>query len=286
MLAHLSHLQRDSPYGLLDPPLVAIALAALLYARGLNRRAGRRRRARAEAALFAAGLGALVVALAPALASLDEELFWAHMSQHVLILAVAPPLILLGRPWSTIWRALPLKARRTAAQALVRSSWARPLRATAHWLAYPPTALVLFCGVLVVWHIPALYDATLRSSFVHYLEHVLFLATGFLFWSLLIDSPPFRSSLDSRKRALYAALAMVAGSAIGPALALASAPLYAGYAQLPSRPGGISALADQHLAAGIMWVPGSLPFAAAFIVFVYRWLGETARSASPLVEGS
>jgi cytochrome c oxidase assembly factor CtaG len=80
---------------------------------------------------------------------------------------------------------------------------------------------------------------------------------------------------------------MAAGSAIALALALASAPLYTGYAQLPSRPGGISALADQHLAAGIMWVPGSIPFAAAFIVFVYRWLGETAqdgqRAASPLV---
>jgi putative membrane protein len=289
VLAHLLHWQRDSPNWLLDPPLVAIALAALLYARGLNRRAGRRRRVGAEAWLFAAGLGALLVALSPPLASLDDELFWAHMSQHVLILAVAPPLILLGRPASTTWRALPLKARRTALQALVRSSWAAPLRVAARRLATPPAALVLFCGVLIVWHIPALYDATLRSAAVHYLEHALFLATGFVFWSQLIDSPPFRSSLDARKRALYAAVAMVAGSAIGLVLALASAPLYAGYAQLPSRPGGISALADQHLAAGIMWVPGSVPFAAAFIVFVYRWLGETARdgrSASPLAEGS
>ena len=283
MLAHVSHWA-------LDAPLAAVALAALLYARGLSRRTGRRRRARAEAALFAAGLGALVVAFAPPLASLAEELFWAHMAQHVLILAVAPPLILLGRPWSTIWRALPLWARRTTARALVRGSWAAPARVAWRWLTTPPAALVLFCGVLVVWHIPALYDATLRSSAVHHLEHTLFLATGFLFWSQLIDSPPVRSSLDPRKRAVYAALAMVAGSAVGLALAFASAPLYAGYAQLPSRPGGISALADQHLAAGIMWVPGAIPFAAAFIVFVYRWLDETAqegrRAASPLAEGS
>jgi putative membrane protein len=281
VLAHLSHWP-------LDPPLMAIALAALLYARGLNRRA-RRRRARAEAGLFAAGLAALVVAFAPPLASLSEELFWAHMSQHVLVLAVAPPLILLGRPGSTIWRALPLRGRRTTVHALVRGSWAAPLRVAARWLTAPPAALVLFCGVLVVWHVPALYDATLSSTAVHELEHALFLATGLLFWSQLIDSPPFRSSLDFRRRALYAALAMSTGSALGLALAFASAPLYAGYAQLPSRPGGVSALTDQHLAAGIMWVPGSIPFAAAFIVFVYRWLGETTqderRGASPLVEG-
>jgi putative membrane protein len=246
-------------------PLAALVPAALLYSLGLRRRVGGRR-ARVDAFLFAAGLGALVVALASPVAALAEELFWAHMVQHVLILAVAPPLILLGRPWSTISRVLPIALRRKTARAVVHRSWMTPA-----------FALALFCGVMVAWHVPVLYDATLRSSAVHVLEHALFLATGLLFWSQLIDSPPFRSPLDPAKRALWAALAMSVGSAVGLALAFASAPLYAGYADLSSRPGGISALADQHLAAGIMWVPGSIPFAAAFIVFVYRWLGETAR---------
>jgi putative membrane protein len=245
-------------------PLAAVAPAALMYYLGSRRRVGGRR-ARVDALLFAAGLGALVIALVSPLASLDEEFFWAHMSQHVLLLTVAPPLILLGRPWSTIPRVLPLALRRKIARAVVHRSWLTPA-----------FALASFCGVLVAWHVPALYDATLSSSAVHVLEHALFLATGLLFWSQLIDSPPFRSPLGPAKRALWAAVAMAVGSAVGLALAFASAPLYAGYADLPSRPGGISALADQHLAAGIMWVPGSIPFAAAFIVFVYRWLGETA----------
>ena len=260
MLAHSSHSS-------LDPQLlvvaVAVAVATVLYAFGLSMRAGRRPPG-ADAWFFAAGLAALVVALAPPLASLDEELFWAHMVQHVLILAVAPPLILLGRPWSTISRVLPLALRRKTARAAVHRSWMTPA-----------LALVLFCGVMVAWHVPVLFDATLQSSAVHVLEHALFFATGLLFWSQLIDSPPFRSPLASAKRALWAALAMSVGSAVGLALAFASAPLYTGYADLPSRPGGITALADQHLAAGIMWVPGSIPFAAAFIVFIYRWLGET-----------
>jgi putative membrane protein len=248
-------------------PLAAVLPAALLYYLGLRRRVGGRP-ARVDALLFAAGLGALVVALASPLAALDEELFWAHMVQHVLILAVAPPLILLGRPWSTISRVLPVVLRRKTARAAVQGSWITPA-----------VALALFCGVMVAWHVPVLYDATLRSSGVHVLEHLLFLAAGVVFWSQLIDSPPFRSALDVPKRALYAALGIVAGSALGLALAFASAPLYAGYANLPSRPGGISALADQHLAAGIMWVPGSIPFVAAFIVFVYRSLEETRRDA-------
>jgi putative membrane protein len=243
-------------------PLAVVVPAALLYYFGLRRRVGGRR-ARVDALLFAAGLGALVVALASPLAALDEELFWAHMVQHVLILAVAPPLILLGRPWSTISRTLPVALRRTTARAVMQRTWMAPA-----------LALAVFCGVMVAWHVPVLYDATLRSSAVHVLEHGLFLGAGLLFWSQLIDAPPFRSALDAPKRALYAALGIAAGSALGLALALASAPLYAGYADLPSRPGGISALADQHLAAGIMWVPGSIPFAAAFLVFVHRWLGE------------
>jgi putative membrane protein len=243
-------------------PLAAVVPAALLYYLGLRRRVGGRR-ARVDALLFAAGLGALVIALVSPLASLDQELFWAHMSQHVLLLAVVPPLILLGRPWSTISRALPTGLRRATARAVIRRSWMSP-----------PIALVLFCGALVAWHIPALYNATLASSAVHVLEHALFLAAGLTFWSQLIDSPPFRSRLDAPRRALYGAVGMAVGSAVGLVLAVASTPLYAAYADLPSRPGGISALADQHLAAGIMWVPGSIPFAAAFVVFVYRWLDE------------
>jgi putative membrane protein len=245
-------------------PLAAVVPAALFYYLGMRKRVGRRR-ARVDALLFAAGLGALVLALASPLAALDEELFWAHMVQHVLILAVAPPLILLGRPWSTMSRVLPVAVRRKTARAVAHRPWMTPA-----------LALALFCGVMVAWHIPVFYDATLRSSAVHVLEHALFLATGLLFWSQLIDSPPFRSPLDVGKRALWAALGMLVGSAAGLALAFASAPLYAGYADLPSRPGGISALADQHLAAGIMWVPGSIPFVVAFIVFVYRWLDEAA----------
>ena len=248
-------------------PLAAVMPAALLYYLGVRRHVGGRR-ARVDALLFAAGLGTLVVALAWPLAALDQKLFWAHMVQHVLILAVAPPLILLGRPWSTIPRALPVALRRRTARAVVGRSWMSPL-----------IALAAFCGVLIAWHIPVLYDATLQSSVVHVLEHALFLATGLLFWSQLIDSPPFRSPLDPAKRALWAALGMAVGSAVGLALAFTSAPLYAGYADLPSRPGGISALADQHLAAGIMWVPGSIPFVAAFIVFICRWLDEAERTA-------
>jgi putative membrane protein len=255
----------------LEPPSTTVAVFALLYAVGWRKRAARRSAARAEAAYFAAGIVALVLALNSPLAALDDELFWAHMAQHVLLLVVAPPLILLGRPWATVWRTFPLPVRRPAAHGVLRLAERPCARATWSVATAPVTALVAFVGTLSVWHLPALYDATLRSPAVHVLEHVTFLAAGLLFWSQLVDSPPVRSRLDYPARALHATVATAASWLLAIVIAL-SGPLYEGYSRLASRPGGISALADQQLAAGIMWVPGSIPLGVAILLFAYRWL--------------
>jgi cytochrome c oxidase assembly factor CtaG len=254
-----------------ESPLPTVALVAALYAIGWRKRAAHRPEAGVQAALFAAGLGALVLAFASPLATLDGQLFWAHMTQHVLLLAVAPPLILLGRPWSTTWRAFPLSLRRAAAHGVLRASRSAPVRMGWRTLTAPLVSLGLFCGTLALWHLPGLYDLTLRSAAAHELEHALFLSAGLLLWSQLIDAPPVRSDTSYPARAFYATVAMTAGWVLAIALAVVAEPLYA-YAEAASRPGGISALADQQLAAGIMWVPGSIPFAAAILVFVYRWL--------------
>lgn len=239
----------------LDPPFAAIALAAaaLLYALGLHRRA-RRRGGRMEAVWFAAGLATLVLALVSPLAAYDESLFWAHMLQHVLLLVIAPPLLLLGRPFATSQRAVPLAVRRPLAHVLVPRL--KPLRSAAAL----PVALVLFSVNMFVWHVPALFDATLRSLPLHELEHALFLSTGLYLWAFLVGS-----RVPLPLRAAYASLAMIASWLLALALGLASSSFYADYS-----------VADQHLAAGIMWVPGSIPFVLAVALYAYRWLGETA----------
>jgi cytochrome c oxidase assembly factor CtaG len=258
-------------------PIVPILLFALLYAIGWHKRASSRGGAGAEAAFFAAGIGALVLALASPLAALDDELFWAHMAQHVLLLVGAPPLLLLGRPWPTVWRSIPLPFRRAAVHGVLRFASRRWVKAAWVVLTAPVFALLLFLGTLAVWHLPVLFDATLRSPAVHILEHVTFFAGGLLLWSHLVDSPPVRSRLGYPARALYATVATGAGWLLAIVIALASEPLYEGYESLASRPGSISALADQHLAAGIMWVPGSLPFTIAILFFASWWLEEAAR---------
>jgi putative membrane protein len=262
----------------LAPPLVPITAVALLYALGMRRRA--------RAGWFAAGMFTLVVAVASPVAAYDDQLLWAHMLQHVLLLTVAPPLILLGRPGITTWRALPLSFRRQTARAVAHGRWWAPVRAAVRVLTTPALALGLFVATMAFWHLPALYNATLRYTGIHELEHVLFLGIGMLFWSRLIDSPPLWSRLALPVRALYACLAMVACWILALLLGLGTSAVYSGYAGLASRPGDISALADQHLAAGIMWVPGSIPFVLAMTLFAYRWLDDGAERRRAPIAGA
>ncbi len=266
------------PKAILDwtggPALGWVLLAATLY--WLGGRHGARPRASAasrwRAASFVAGLATIVIALDTSIDDLADQLLWVHMVQHVLLLVVAPPLLALGRPWNRMWHGFPLGLRRRAARAVTQSPQWAPVRRAARLLRDPVPSWILFNATLIAWHLPAAYDLTLRSSAVHALEHAMFFGTGLLFWTRVIDSPPWRSPLAEAARAAYVALAMLVAWVLAIVLALATSPLYAHYAAETSRPGGISALADQQLAAGVMWVPGSIPFTIAILFVAYRWL--------------
>jgi putative membrane protein len=257
-----------------EPPLYVVLVAGALYWLGGRRRVsgGRGHREAGRTAAFALGLLTIVVALDSPLDPLADTLFAAHMAQHVLLLTVAPSLIVLAAPWTRIWQPLPLGFRRSVAKAIVRSPRGRPLRLAAHAVSHPLCAWTLFNVSMVVWHVPALYDLTLRSRPVHELEHGLFFGTGLLFWGAVFDSPPFRSGLTWLRRVAYVTTGMLVGWALAVVLAFATSPLYPAYASLAHRPGGLSALADQQIAAGVMWVPGSLAYTIAVVVFFYRFL--------------
>jgi cytochrome c oxidase assembly factor CtaG len=265
-----------------DLPGCLAVLAAVLYVLGLRRpvrgSAGSRERrvALLRATSFIASLAIVVAALSSPFDSAADRLLWAHMAQHVLLVVVAPPLFVLGAPWMPLWLGLPLRVRRPLARALVRSRPARPLRAATSIIVTPVGAFALFNVDLLLWHIPAFYDLTLRNQAVHDLEHALFLVTGILFWAQLLPSWPLHRRLDFGGRLVYTLGASLASWLLAVVLAFYPTPLYSAYAELSSRPGGISALADQRLAAGVMWVPGSIPFALAILFDVYVVLGRTA----------
>lgn len=258
-----------------EPPLALVLVAAVLYWLGGRRRASARRsRLQTWRALaFALGLLAVVGALDTPLDPLARTSFAAHMAQHVLLLAFAPPLLVLAAPWMRLWQPLPLRFRRAAAHAVAVSPRTRHLRRAAHMLGRPVVAWSLFNVNLLVWHIPALYDLTLSRQVVHDGEHALFFGTGLLFWVSVVDSPPFRSGLTPLWRVASIMGATLVGWVLALVLSFASTPFYPAYGQLAHRPGGLSAVGDQQLAAGIMWVPGSLAFSIAIFVYFYRWLG-------------
>lgn len=265
-----------------DPALLWVLSAAALYWLGGRRVAARARSAarRWRTAAFVAGLATIVLAVGSPLDGWADQLQWAHMLQHVLLLLVAPPLLALARPWNRMWRGFPLSLRRRVAHAVTQGRGSGALRRTARFLGDPLPSWLLFSLTLLAWHLPFAYDATLRSPAAHALEHGLFFGAGLLFWTRVIDSPPWRSPLAETARAVYVASALVVSWMLAVVLALATSPLYAPYAAEASRPGGITALADQQLAAGVMWVPGSIPFTIAILFVAYRWL-EPKRPRRP-----
>ncbi len=264
-------------------PAALIWIALALHLQGERRAAiitgrPRGRGARWRAASFYAGLVTIVIALLGPIDSLSETLFWVHMVQHVLLMTVAAPLIVLGAPWMSVWRPLPLDWRRTVARSLVRSPALALVRAAGRALGRPLGAWIAFNLNLALWHIPAVYDLTLQNTVVHILEHISFLLFGILLWAQVIESPPLRVRLTSSGGAYYMAGTLIVGSLLSAVLVFAQTPLYPIYAHLADRPGGISALTDQRLAGMVMLVLGSLSMVVYVFASLWRRPGQAQDS--------
>src|SRR5690349_5518864 len=239
----------------MDPlPLVVCGAAVALYALGHR---GRLRLWR-EVSFYSGGVLAFVVLERPFDDWADSWLS-VHMTQHIVLMTVIPPLVVYGRPWPRMWLHLPLAARRALGGGLARSP---SFRRGAGFLRLPWVALAVQSAMVALWHVPALYDAAARNEWIHVLEHVCFVAPALVFWGALLDAPPVRARIDHLHRCIWFVAAMIPSWILAIVLAFASAPLYTVY---PS-------LTDQQLAAGIMWLPGSLTYFVAAFFFFYRWL--------------
>ncbi len=264
-------------------PLILLGVIAVSYAviqrsvrssplgiGGVTSRASARTHRRRDAC-FAGGLLAMLVALTGPIEQYADQLFWVHMTQHVLLLTVAAPLLALSAPGHFAPRLLKADTRRRAV-----ASWRRVTQSeTGKVLAVvsaPGGIWLLFNGNLLAFHIPLLYNATLRNAWLHELEHLLFLGLGVWFWAQIFDPRRVHARLNDVERAIYLVGAAAVGWALAIVLTFAPNALYTPYAELRSRPGGISALVDQQLAAGIMLVPGSITFLMVAGVALVRWL--------------
>jgi cytochrome c oxidase assembly factor CtaG len=261
-------------------PLVAanIALWLALYGRGVHRlwRLDGRARgiSRGRAAAFGLGMLALALALLSPLDVLSSELAWVHMVQHMTLMVVAAPLLVLGRPGLAVFWALPAPWRKRLADARRRLT----RRSLAAWLWRPMGLWAIFALTLWIWHLPALYEAALRLSWVHDMQHLAFFGAGCLFWRVLAD-PLGRRWLPPLLGVIYLFTTSLHATLLGLFMALAPRPWYPTYAH--RAPGwGLSAIADQQLAGLIMWMPACLVFAVAAVWLIVDWL-RTPGSGRP-----
>lgn len=248
------------------PPTVVLPLLVVCVSYGRGLRALRasagpeRGVSRRRVVAFGAGVFALLVALASPLDPVGEVLFSAHMVQHLVLILVAAPLLVLGAPERvTLW-AFPLGARRRM------GSRVRALARPAGSLARPGPAVAVATGFLWVWHMPVLYDLAVEHEALHALEHATFLLTALLFWWTLLHIRTIRADQDNGGRLLALFAMVVQGSLLGALITFAARPLYASHRDIPAA-WGLEPLVDQQLAGLIMWVPP-----AALYLGVATWL--------------
>lgn len=257
----------------LDPlPIVPLIVAAALYARGVQsawRRAGIGRGVTIwQVTAFAGGLLGLFLALVWPLDAMGEMLFSAHMAQHVVLMNLAAPLLVLGLPAPTMLRALPQVWQRRSAR------WARKI--PWHWATTATAATLLQLLALWFWHVPDAIGLSLRNDGIHVLMHLSLFATALLFWFRIA-----RSGAAGHGGALLALLVTAKLSGLlGGLLIFAPRPLYAAYGERGAE-WGLSLLEDQQLAGLLMMTPGALPYLIAGVVLVATWLARLERAKPP-----
>jgi putative membrane protein len=257
-----------------DPLVIAgLALTAWLYLRGVRRlwressargRAVRKR----EVWAFAAGWLALFVALVSPLHPWGEVLFSAHMTQHEVLMLMAAPLLVLGRPLVPLLWALPFGWRQRVGEVGKK----REVRAVWRAVTNPLAAWAIHAVALWVWHVPALFDATLRSDFVHTLQHLSFLGSALLFWWALIHG---RQGLMGYGAAvLYMFTTSVHSGVLGALITFTRSVWYPAYATTTAS-WGLTPLEDQQLGGLIMWIPAGLVYIFAGLMLFAGWLRES-----------
>jgi len=248
-------------------PLVVISLTitALLFIIGLQRK---RRSIRTwEALCFACGWLALFIALVSPVHAWGQVLFSAHMTQHEILMLVAAPLLVLGRPLVTFLWALPLRGSRSLGN-IAKITWLNRLWRT---FTIPLVAWFVHAIALWVWHVPILFEAVLHHEWVHTAQHLSFFISALLFWWALIHGP--QGAMGYGAAVLYLFTTSIHSGVLGALITVAGSVWYPSYVGLTSS-WGLTPLEDQQLGGLIMWIPAGLVYVIAGLALFAGWLRE------------
>ena len=252
--------------------LIPLLIATGFYALGagrLWRRAGVGHGIPVTRALaYGAGLIALVAALMSPLDAAADRLFSLHMTQHLLLILVAPPLLIIGAPDVALLWALPPRWR--GAMGRFEQRLGRTLTGQTCGGKGPLVVVLLAVGVLWIWHVPRLYDMAVRHEALHWAEHASFLVSSLLFWAMVLRLRP-GDHTGNGLRILYVFAMALQGSILGALITFASRPLYTTYAGIAPQ-GDLQPLVDQQIAGLLMWVPPAVLYVGVSAYLFTSWL--------------
>jgi putative membrane protein len=259
--------------------IALLALVATVYVRGWMRI---RKRIRfphdgQRLSAFLGGLALLYLAGESPLDTFDGVYLSAHMTQHLLLMMLAPGLILLGHPLVPLLKGVPKLAVKGLLGPLL--TWPA-LRRFCETLSSPPFALTIYALSTISWHTPYLYERALSSPLWHGAQHASFFWTGILFWWPLIQ-PGGRSRWPLWIGIPYLVIADLLNTALAAFFIFSGKLLYPSYAKMHAA--GMTPMADQTLAGAIMWVPGSIVYLLPVVAITIRLLSPPRRPARPMM---
>lgn len=190
-------------------------------------------------ACFLSGVAIIVLTITSPAAHVADELFWVHMTEHLLIADIAALLIVLGLTGPVLAPAL-------------RIRWLGWMRVFTH----PGVALPLWAVNLAVWHVSTLYEGAVDHAVVHALEHAMFISFGVAMWMALLGPLPRPEWFGNAAKLGYILGVRLLGGILANVLLWTHA-IYPGYAAGAAE-WGLSPETDQKIGAGIMMIEGSL----------------------------
>jgi len=262
-----------------DPLVVVVAFIVAAHEVGLSRlkarsSPSRTKRRRLRSIALYCGLALLLISVMSPIDFWSDNYFYVHMIQHIILAFYVPMLLVAGAPWLPLAFAIPVATRRRLGRAVLLGSWASSLRWCGRVLLNPWTALIAFNAVMVLWHVPSLFDLSQRNQAVHiWIVHGSFLAAGVLFWLQIIPSHPIRPKAS----AMWQIGAIISTNIVMFVLAMSmslfsKSSWYAVYAHVPGVT--LSPFADQQIGAAILWVCGDFWAVPALVIVIKRAIDQ------------
>jgi len=222
---------------------------------------------------YLSGLVLIGVTLMSPLDLFGGQFFFVHMIQHLMLVMVIPPLLLIANPFPFFLWGLPLAIRPPVARLFnPESTFRHVLRS----ITQPGLVWLIFIAVFLGWHDPNLYNAALQNDWVHDLEHITFFGTAMLFWwHVMRVGPRIHPRFTRGARIAYLLVTVPVNMLTGVFIAFSTEPIYTYYTSVP-RIGGMTVMQDQMAGGLIMWIPGSMMYIFGALIIISKWVQAEA----------